>query len=134
MGYYTNYHLEIRSKIPITSNMMSRINRAFCDIWWDTPLERTDWSCITSDENFERPDFIENNFFDEARKWYNWKEDMIKLSKCFPSIGFILYGEGEGHNDNWMAAFYDGKSEISYTQITYEYNSLEDMMKHWEAD
>lgn len=135
MCYYTIYQLEIRSKDLLTKDMMSQINRTFCDLWWDTPFERTDWSRInTSDEAFEQSDFIQTSFLNEEQKWYNWHEDMTKLSKSFPSVGFILCGDGEDLDDNWMATFLGGKSEISHGNIIFEYNSLEDVMRHWKIN
>lgn len=138
MGYYTKYELEMRSKDPIPDDMMSQINKAFCELWLGKSYEQinwTDWFNVEpSEEELERPDFIQTNFLDEEQKWYNCEEDMTELSKRFPSIGFILYASGEDRDDNWKAAFYGGKGEVSYGSIVYEPNSLEDAMKHWRAN
>lgn len=138
MGYYTKYKLEMRSKDPIPDDVMSQINKAFCELWLEKPYEQINWvDCgyfEPSGIELRQPDFIEAGFLNEEQKWYNWCEDMTELSERFPSIGFILYGEGEERDDNWKAAFFGGKSEISHGEITYEYNSLEDVMRHWRAN
>lgn len=138
MGYYTNYELEIRSKSPITSDMMSQINKAFCELWLKKPFDQINWidwfNSKPNEDDFKSPNFIQDNFLSEEQKWYTHIADMTDLSRCFPSIGFILYGEGEERGDNWMATFYNGQEEVSNGQITYEYNSLEDVMKHWRAN
>lgn len=138
MGYYTNYEFEIRSKDPIADDVMSQINKAFCELWLAKPYDQINWVNAgyfePNETELKQPDFIQNSFLDEELKWYNWEEDMIELSKRFPSIGFILYGEGEERDDNWKAAFFGGKGEVSYSSIVYEPNSLEDVMKHWRAN
>ena len=136
MGYYTNYELEIRSKDPITDDMMSQINKAFCELWLEKPYEQinwVNWGYFEPNETaLKQPDFIQNSFLDEELKWYNYEEDMTELSKRFPSIGFILYGSGEIRDDNWKAVFFGGKSEVSHGSIVYEYNNLEEIM-YWET-
>lgn len=138
MGYYTNYELEIRSKDLITDYTMSQINKAFCELWLEKHYEQINWDewfyNRPSEDALKSSDFIQHYFLDEEQKWYSWCEDMTELSKRFPSIGFILYGEGEERDDNWKAAFYGGKSEISHGSIVYGYNSLEDMMNYLEAN
>lgn len=138
MGYYTNYELEIRSKDPITDDVMTQINKAFCELFLVNPYDQINWInegyFAPNETELKQPDFIQNSFLDDEQKWYNWCEDMTELSERFPSIGFILYGEGEERDDNWKAAFFGGKSEISHGEITYEYNSLEDVMRHWRAN
>lgn len=138
MGYYTNYELEIHSKDPITDDVMTQINKAFCELWLEKPYEQINWvDCgyfEPSGIELRQPDFIEVGFLNEEQKWYNWEKDMIELSKRFPSIGFILYGDGEDREDSWKAAFFGGKSEVSYGSIVYDYNNLEDEMSHWEIN
>ena len=56
----------------------------------------------------------------DAIKWYNWKHDMIALSKRFPNILFALHGEGEENGDLWNAYFKNGKVQICEAIITYE--------------
>lgn len=138
MGYYTNYELEIRSKDPITDDVMTQINKAFCELWLEKNYEQINWNewfyNRPGEDDLKSPDFIQDTFINEEQKWYNWREDMTELSKRFPSIGFILYGEGEERGDDWMATFLGGKSEVSYGSIVYEPNSLEDEMSHWEIN
>ena len=46
----------------------------------------------------------------EPVKWYNYSEDMLKVSNAFPSVHFILSGEGENNGDIWEQHFIDGKT------------------------
>lgn len=138
MGYYTNYQIEIRSKDPINDDVMSQINKAFCELWLENHYEQINWNewfyNRPSEDDLKSPNFIQCTFLDEEQKWYNWREEMTELSKRFPSIGFILCGEGEERGDDWMTAFLGGESEVSYGSIVYEYNSLKDEMSHWEIN
>jgi hypothetical protein len=42
-------------------------------------------------------------------KWYEHDDDMLKLSKEFPEVTFILSGEGEESDDMWESKYKDGK-------------------------
>ena len=49
-------------------------------------------------------------------KWYQWDQDMAKLSLAYPDVIFELLGDGEETDDVWKALIYRGKIE----QVTQE--------------
>ena len=58
--------------------------------------------------------------FEEPRTWYNYKDDMKKLSLKFPDIYFLLYGAGEEQGDVWKAYFCNGKAQIIKATLTFK--------------
>ena len=58
--------------------------------------------------------------FEEPRKWYDYKNDMEKLSLAFPTTYFLLYGAGEEQGDVWKAYFYNGKVQIIKAYLIFE--------------
>jgi len=56
----------------------------------------------------------------EQYKWYDYKEDMVKLSKLFPTTLFTLNGEGEESGDIWKQYFKNGKSQLCKSVITFD--------------
>jgi hypothetical protein len=64
-----------------------------------------------------------NSFFfggdNESCKWYNHDDDMITLSKQFPTVLFILKGEGEESGDLWIAYYQDGKYYRDNAKIVF---------------
>ena len=95
MGYYTVFNLE-----------------------WET----NDWLHII--------DFLEKNQLDYdafysdgkttgATRWYNYHDQMTKLSLQFPNTLFILSGEGEDCSDLWKEYFKNGKSKRIDVQIVW---------------
>lgn len=59
-------------------------------------------------------------------KWYNWKEDMVELSKKFPKMLFKLEGYGEESLDIWIAHFCNGQCNHREIQTHWEeFNSEE---------
>ena len=58
--------------------------------------------------------------FEEPRTWYNYKDDMKKLSLQFPDTYFLLYGTGEEQGDVWKAYFYNGKVQIIKATLTFK--------------
>lgn len=62
----------------------------------------------------------EADSFEESRKWYNYKDDMRKLSLAFPNTYFLLYGTGEEQGDVWKAYFYNGKVQIIKATLSFK--------------
>ena len=54
-----------------------------------------------------------------AMKWYDWRADMLELSRRFPEPLFKLHGEGEEPGDLWECYFHAGKSQLCIAQIVY---------------
>lgn len=53
-------------------------------------------------------------------KWYDWKEDMAKMSADIPGVLFTLTGQGEnGMNDIWRAYFFNGLYQHEKAQIAF---------------
>lgn len=89
MGYVTNYKISFihfgKTEIPKEADALNSINPYDFEVGED-----------------ESP--LLEEFFEEPIKWYDHVEDMIKLSKVFPEILFILDGQGEeiGESFIWM--------------------------------
>ena len=44
-------------------------------------------------------------------KWYDYDENLTKLSKAFPHITINIEGKGEDDEDHWRARYRNGESE-----------------------
>lgn len=53
-------------------------------------------------------------------KWYDHDDDMLELSRQFPTVLFTLYGEGESSDDIWVSYYYNGRSQYSKARIEYD--------------
>lgn len=53
---------------------------------------------------------MDNGYFDEEMKWYDWETDCYELSKEYPSLLFMVEGDGEDADDFWRCYFQNGKS------------------------
>ena len=53
-------------------------------------------------------------------KWYDHDDDLIALSKKFPDVTFVLYGEGEERDDNWITYYKNGDYEYCNGRIVYD--------------
>jgi hypothetical protein len=56
--------------------------------------------------------FEENGVPLDTYKWYDYKEDMIKISQEFPDELITVTGEGEESGDQWVAYFKNGESVV----------------------
>lgn len=52
-------------------------------------------------------------------KWAEHDEDMIRLSRNFPQVLFVLDGAGEEDGDLWRTYYLSGLLQYAPAQITY---------------
>jgi len=94
VGYYTNYNLTIPEGVDEAA-VLSRL----VEISGYSELKD---GCVSS------------------IKWYEWWEDMKRLSLEYPNNVFELIGEGEEAGDLWKAYFKDGKMQVCVARIEYD--------------
>lgn len=122
MGYYSKFSVDYKtaesdfaSFIYYTTgdrlhNLELDMARKLCEI--------SDW--FDEDEIYENEDCPFSELIEhETLKWYDYEEDMTKLSEFFPYLKFELEILGE---DGRMekAFFFNGKSFVSEAKIVYE--------------
>lgn len=99
MGYYTNYNVTITNLdnanqgIKI-ANMLNMLDYDFSD------------------------DGTVMSFYSNC-KWYDWKEDCIRVSLQYPKILIELDGKGEDHEDMWRARVQNGLCERVEAKIVF---------------
>lgn len=49
---------------------------------------------------------------DEARKWYDWKDEFAAVCHDLPDCEAVLHGQGEEAHDEWQARNDGGKMQI----------------------
>ena len=62
--------------------------------------------------------------YGSSDKWYDYKEDMIEVSKRYPMITFILDRKGEEAGDLEKSYYKNGKCEVIKAEITYREPTL----------
>ena len=102
MGYYTAYSLTVHG--------LENQTREFRDVL-KAEIDRMD----VFSEHYD-----EDTWYAPEEKWYEWEQDMCKLSKKFPSLMFELYGDGEEQDDMWRAYFRGGLVQHAPAQIIYD--------------
>lgn len=106
MGYYTNFQLDMvdaKAHEPIYSDSMIyfAVQEAFEKI----------------NDYVDFDGLIDG--YDEPYKWYEWRTQMLQLAREFPSIHFILSGQGEDREDNWIADFINNRFAFRRAKIVY---------------
>lgn len=97
MGYYTTFGLSVRNG-EVTEEMQTKLKEIQPDYFTGYGME----------------DLLEGWY---NAKWYDWEEDLIELSKAFPTEVFELSGDGEERGDMWRAYFKNGKAQIEKAEI-----------------
>ena len=118
MGYYTSYNLTVKKREGLLFAEVEReteleIAKKLCEI--------SDWFYTDFNETIEKSDYplAELIGFDTI-KWYDHYNEMVALSKEFPSLYFELEGFGEERDDMWREYFHNGEGMHSDAKITYD--------------
>lgn len=112
MGYITDFTLSIEQNeknIPLED-----IN----EFIKNEKTKNDDFMYVFYDEDLE----YNYDLYGEG-KWYEFEDDMTKLSKAFPEVVFKLSGDGEETDDVWVTYYMGGKSQSAKrTVIVEEFN------------
>lgn len=98
MGYYTNYSLAVESK-DIKPELLDQIDHEIRKMNELESWGGGTWGAYT--------------------KWYDFDQDMLLLSKMFPSVLFCLHGEADNEEDLWNAYYQNGKVQNCHAEIIY---------------
>lgn len=105
MGYYTDFILEFENK--------DRSSYTFNNPNIRIALEK---------------ELLELEVFDDIdleyscrawAKWYDYEDDMRRISQKFPDILFYLHGDGEDGDDKWDDYFLNGGYQHCPAEIYY---------------
>ena len=100
MAYYTNFMLTVEAA--------DENGKAIGQITDENLLDELDQELDKMNVFQGRQD--DSTWFALDQRWYYSEEDMLLLSKRFPSMVFHLHGEGENAEDLWNAHYWNGKS------------------------
>lgn len=101
MGYYTNYSITIKDVDKFPEDVYNDI------------LEVS-----TYDEN---DIMLSHGSIDTAPiKWYEVIEDMVEISKKYPSYVFEIWGDGEEADDHWKKYIQNGKTQDANLRFTWD--------------
>lgn len=110
MGYYTDFHMDIRNKLggligkdsPEYNEISVAFNKIFLGRDYDAESDN---------------DYLEDVLDVANWKWYECDNDMAELSKQFPEYIFIVEGDGEEKEDWWIHWWENGYQSNSEAQI-----------------
>ncbi len=61
----------------------------------------------------------EDGDFEESCKWYECEDEMKEFSRSHPELVFMLEGDGEESNDQWLAYFKDGQMQYCKGEMVF---------------
>lgn len=83
---------------------------------------------IREDRNKDSAYYADKLLPDEVdvyeKKWYDFLDDFIRLSKQFPYLKITVERSGEDRFDVERCYFFNGKSQSSYGEMVFEENKL----------
>lgn len=99
MGYYTDFEITVTD---VEGNELGEVPAALVSALMDMEL-----------------DDFGGNVFTGSLKWYDYGEDMVKLSKQFPDLLFTVEGHGESQDDIWRLYYQNGRFQGGNAEIVY---------------
>jgi hypothetical protein len=130
MGYYTQYSLNI--ELDADSNAVSELD-ATIEKLQKSNMSKDDVNKIIeklkSSQEYKRSmiasvedviSILDYNPFSDRCKWYSHDEDMIAISKQYPSCVFTLQGIGEEYPDMWRKYYFQGKVQTTGVRLAYD--------------
>ena len=120
MGYWTSYYLTVKN--PKSSSLDKKISHETELAIAKKLCEFSNWFEPSDvDENVEKSEYpLFELISSDMNKWYDHYDEMIFLSKEFPSLYFELEGQGEDHDDLWKEYFHNGEATHSDAKITFD--------------
>lgn len=101
MGYYTSYSITIKNVDEFPENVYHDILKV---------------STYGEDDVM-----LSHSSIDTAPiKWYDAIEDMIEISKKYPSYIFEIYGDGEESDDYWKQYIQNGKTQNANLRFIWD--------------
>lgn len=102
MGYHTDY---IIVASPVTEEVYEKIDKV-----------------LRTFNGYVESNGVDNGvgeWTDADDTWYDSRKHMIEVSRVFPEIHFVLYGEGEDRGDIWREHYIGGKYQCNGTSTLY---------------
>lgn len=126
MGYYTYYTVNgYKNK----EDMSYDVNGLDKELDYQVANELNKLIYETDEE---LPDACGWNYLDdmfcESMKWYNCQQDMLEISRKFPTLWFKVEGIGEEYDDRWVMYVHNGKFKQVFAEIYYpevDFDTLE---------
>ena len=119
MEYYTSFNLMVTKRDGLMIESIGKeteleIAKKLCEISdWFKP---SDFNKTVKKSDYPLAELIG---FDVI-KWYDHYDEMVALSKEFPSLYFELEGFGEYYEDMWREYFHNGEGMHSDARITFD--------------
>ena len=103
MGYYTDYHVEIK-------NIRNQHEADSIEFLYNEDMI-----------GYKKGDYPNLCFYASNLKWYDWQKDFEEFSKIYyPHVVFDIVGDGEEKGDIWKARVINGQTEFVKAKIVFE--------------
>lgn len=113
MGYYTSFRLSAKNVRSISEYT------ALCEALRPFGVFDLDLGLEGLGLKLEPQPGLIIFYSSDTHKWYNFEEDMQKVSQEFPHMTFMLEGDGDDYDDFWIEYFQNGNHELCVGSIVY---------------
>lgn len=120
MGYYTTF--KVTMKHTGHTPQATEVGKYVAEFLGITPAQADEEEVAVRLEQISEYSFDQNKdgSLTMNGSWYDYEKDMVKLSKEYPFVEFLIEGEGEEAGDIWRAKCQNGVFKKQQARIVFD--------------
>ena len=124
MGYFSDFELWINKKELSLKQQVEVLDFIENDSELSIITDEIDLSKYKDENAYKDCKLLPEDFNIYEKKWYNYQEVLLRLSKQFPYLKIEVERSGEEMSDIEKTWFYNGQMQTSMVRFVFDENKL----------
>lgn len=124
MGYFSDFELWINKKELSLKQQVEVLDFIENDSELSIITDEIDLSKYKDENAYKECKLLPEDFNIYEKKWYNYQEVLLRLSKQFPYLKIEVERSGEEMSDIEKTWFYNGQMQTSMVRFVFDENKL----------
>lgn len=124
MGYFSDFGFCINKKELSLKQQIEVLDFIENDSELSIITDEIDLSKYKDENTYKDCKLLPEDFNIYEKKWYNYQEDLLRLSRQFPYLKIEVERSGEEMSDIEKTWFYNGKIQNSMVRFVFDENKL----------
>ena len=124
MGYYSDFEFWINKKELSLKQQVEVLDFIENDSELSIITDEIDLSKYKDENAYKDCKLLPEDFNIYEKKWYNYQEDLLRLSKQFPYLKIEVERSGEEMSDIEKTWFYNGQMQTGMVRFVFDENKL----------
>ena len=124
MGYFSDFEFCINKKELSLKQQIEVLDFIENDSELSIITDEIDLSKYKDENAYKDYKLLPEDFNIYEKKWYNYQEDLLRLSNQFPYLKIEVERSGEEMSDIEKTWFYNGEMQTSMVRFVFDENKL----------